>query len=65
MVKAGGSSHGQGDDQQLVVAIETAPLVLRVPLLSQEGLTCRLLSGATAPCPALDQVLVNLSAPAT
>ena len=23
-----------------------------VPLLSQEGLTCRLLSGATAPCPA-------------
>ena len=30
-------------------------LMVRVPLLSQEGLTCRLLPGATAPFPALDQ----------
>ena len=29
-------------------------LVVRVPLLSQEGPTCRLLPGATAPYPALD-----------
>ena len=36
-----------------------------VPLLSQEGLTCRLLPGAAAPYPALDQVPVMfLSAPA-
>ena len=35
-----------------------------VPLLSQEGPTCRLLPGATAPYPALDQVPAKLSTPA-
>ena len=34
-----------------------------VPLFSQEGLTCRLLPGATAPYPALDQEF-SLLAPA-
>ena len=37
---------------------------VRVPLLSQEGLTCRLLPGATAPYPALDQEFVSTEAPA-
>ena len=33
-----------------------AALDVKVPLLSQEGLTCCLLPGAAAPYPALDQV---------
>ena len=37
---------------------------LRVPLLSQEGPTCRFLPGATAPFPALDQELTKFPAPA-
>ena len=36
---------------------------VRVPLLSQEGPTCRLLPGATAPFPALDQELTSTAAP--
>ena len=35
-----------------------------VPLLSREGLTRRLLPGATAPFPALDQELTKFPAPA-
>ena len=35
-----------------------------VPLLSQEGPTCRLLPGAAAPFPALDQELTSTAAPA-
>ena len=44
---------------------QTSPADLRVPLLSQEGPTCRLLPGAAAPwSPALDPVLAKFSAPA-
>ena len=69
---AAGSSCGPVDDQPLVgkltaphlkVVLSTVTLVgVGVPLLSQEGPTCRLLPGATAPYPALDQELTKFSA---
>ena len=50
-LKAVGSSHGLAVDPFDVQTVE------RVPLLSQEGLTCRLLPGAAAPwSPALGPV---------
>ena len=61
-VSSDGSSHGPADD---FGSLAVTPVV-GVPLLSQEGLTCRLLPGATAPCPALDQALIMVpAAPAT
>ena len=49
------SSHGRAED--LVFRRAVPFFVFEVPLLSQEGLTCRLLPGAAAPwSPALDPV---------
>ena len=58
-LKAVGSSHGLAvdpfDDQ---FVRQTAPAFVKVPLLSQEGPTRRLLPGAAAPwSPAFDPVL--------
>ena len=62
LLLAAESSHGRVVRDWLEVR-QVAP-VLRVPLLSQEGPTCRLLPGATAPFPALDQELTLTVAPA-
>ena len=55
MVSSGDSSHGHEGDQLEV--LQAAPASNWVPLLSPEGLTGRLLPGATAPYPALDQAM--------
>ena len=54
-----GCGHVELDDQ---FGRQTAPTCSGVPLLSQEGPTCRLLPGATAPYPALDLALTFLAA---
>ena len=43
--------------QPAKVEVRQQPEVVDVPLLSQEGPTCRLLPGATAPDPASSQTL--------
>ena len=72
MLLAGsGSSRGRVDDpfvfRQMApdwkVGLVEVPEIV-VPLLSQEGLTCRLLPGATAPYPALDLEFSLLAAAA-
>ena len=50
------SSRGHVEDPVWQTAPKKAEGVV-VPLLSQEGPTCRLLPGATAPCPASGQAL--------
>ena len=56
---AGGNSRGREDDQLVLRKLASnwdwLLVLVGVPLLSQERPTCRLLPGAAAPNPALDQ----------
>ena len=63
---AGGNSRGREDDQlvlrKLASNLDWLAVLVGVPLLSQERPTCRLLPGAAAPNPALDQALTSPTA---